>query len=67
MGKKGFLLIDGCKNCVILNPDELKEADLYDIIMKKWNQGKVRQNKDLKELDKSVRKYLKGGWSDECE
>ena len=65
MGKKGFLLIDGCKNCVILSPDEIKGTELHDFLMKNGIMAKVRRNKNMTELNKSVREYLPGGWSDE--
>ena len=64
MSKKGFLLIDGCKNAVILNIPEIKETEIYDFLARHGITEKVRRNKDMKELDKTVREYLKGGWDD---
>ena len=65
--KKGFLLIDGCKNAVILDIPEIKETEIYDFLARHGITEKVRRNKDMKELDRTVREYLKGGWNDEQE
>lgn len=65
MGKKGFLLIDGCKNCVILTPSEISKTELGDILTSNVLRDQVRRNKNMAELDKSVREYLKGGWSED--
>ena len=65
MVKKGFLLIDGCKNCVILTPDEIKGTELHDFLMKNGIMAKVRQNKTRGDLNKCVTEYLNGGWSED--
>lgn len=62
--KKGFLLIDGSKNAVILSMDEFKAAGLDELLGKHGIMAKVRRNANMKELDVCVREYLKGGWED---
>lgn len=62
--KQGFLLIDGCKNAVILSMDEVKAAGLDELLGKHDVMAKVRRNSNMKELDATVRDYLKGGWED---
>ena len=65
MGKKGFLLIDGGKNAVILTPSEFRKCeDLHVLLMKNGIKAKVRQNENMKQLDACVREYLKGGWEE---
>ena len=62
--KQGFLLIDGCKNAVILSIDEVKAADLDELLCKHEIMATVRRNANMKELDACVREYLKGGWDE---
>lgn len=63
MGKKGFLLIDGHKNAVILTPDEFRQCrELRELLMKHDIMATIRQNENMKQLDACVREYLKGGW-----
>ena len=63
--KKGFLLIDGCKNAVILSMDGVKAAGLDELLCKNGIMANVRKNANMKELDATVREYLKGGWEEE--
>lgn len=65
MGKKGFLLVDGMKNCVILSIDEIKGTCIQDFLMKNGIMARVRQNKTRGELNKCISEYLNGGWSDD--
>ena len=65
IGKKGFLLIDGAKNCVILSPDEIKGTVIHDFLMKNGIMAKVKQNKTRSDLNKCITEYLNGGWSDD--
>lgn len=62
--KKGFLLIDGCKNAVILDMEEIKASGLDELLMKNGIMAKVRRNANMKELDVTVREYLKGGFEE---
>ena len=62
--KKGFLLIDGMKNAVILDKDEIKASGLDELLMKSGIMATVRRNANMKELDACVRDYLKGGWDE---
>ena len=62
--KKGFLLIDGHKNAVILSMDEVKAAGLDELLSKHEIIATVRRNASMRELDACVREYLKGGWED---
>ena len=64
MVRKGFLLIDGFKNAVILTPDELKQAGLYDLVAKSGIMAKVRRHKTQAQLNKSVSEYLRDGWAE---
>lgn len=54
--KKGFLIIDGAMNAYVFDNEEFKELTDCKIDM-----SLVKQNKTLKDLDATVRKYLKGG------
>ena len=65
MGKKGFLLVDGSKNCVILSIEEIKGTCIQDFLMKNDIIARVRQNKTRGELNKCVSEYLNGGWEDD--
>ncbi|MBO5956629.1 MAG: hypothetical protein J6Q39_03655 [Bacteroidales bacterium] len=65
MGKKGFLLIDGSKNCVILSIEEIKGTCIQDLLMKNDIMARVKQNKTKGDLNKCISEYLNGGWSDE--
>ena len=69
MAKKGFLLIDGMKNVLLIHTDEyemvkeLLRKDVYasgESVLRR-----VKQHKTLPELDKTVRLYLKGEYDDE--
>lgn len=65
MGKKGFLIIDRCKNAVILTPSEFRKCeDLHVLLMKNDIIAEVRQNENMKQLNACVREYLKGGWEE---
>ena len=63
MKKKGFLLIDGSKNAVILNTNELPE-ELMDLLRKRGIMETVKKHKTNKDLYKTVSDYLKGEWND---
>lgn len=58
---KGFLLLDQCKNTIII---PYNDNDLIDFLRYKIDGqcalAKAREHKTLKELDADVRKYLKG-------
>ena len=65
MGKKGLLLVDGSKNCVILSIDEIKETCIYDFLIKNDIMARVKRNKTRSDLYKCISEYLNGGWADE--
>ena len=64
MGKKGFLLIDGAKNAVVLNMDEMKQLNLGEYLMEHDVIAQVRQHKTRAELNKSIGQYLKNEWEE---
>lgn len=63
-GKKGLLLIDGSKNAVILNYEELERIGLSEQLKRQGIMATARKNKTMKDLDRCVRDYLEGGWPD---
>ena len=53
-------MIDGHKNAVILSMDEVKAAGLDELLSKHEIIATVRRNASMRELDATVRDYLKG-------
>ena len=57
--KKGFLLCDGEKNCILISQEDLYKP--FDrIIEEKVKQEEVKQHKTMAELNKTISEYLKG-------
>ena len=56
MIKMGFLVIDYGMNAYVFNKEEFNE-----LVDCKIDMSQVKQNKTLKDLDATVRRYLKGG------
>ena len=64
MGKKGLLLIDGAKNAVVLNVEELEAADLSKYLRRNGIRAEVRKHKTRAELNKSIGQYLANEWEE---
>lgn len=61
--KKGFLIIDGNKNTLLIESDYFK--DILELItyQKNYlskNMDKITHNETMKALDQDIRNYLKG-------
>lgn len=65
MKKKGFLLIDGAKNAIILSREEFSEIpDMVKQLSNRDVLDQVRNHKTRGELNKSISEYLSGGWEE---
>ena len=65
MKKKGFLLIDGAKNAIILSMEEIKEIpEITKQLSNRDVLDQVRKHKTRGELNKSISEYLSGGWEE---
>ena len=57
--KKGFLLCDGQKNCILISQEDLYKP--FDkILEEKVKSEEVKQHKTRAELNKTISEYLKG-------
>lgn len=57
--KKGFLLCDGQKNCILISQEDLYKT--FDrILEEKVKQEEVKQHKTRAELNKTISEYMKG-------
>ena len=56
--KKGLLLIDGQKNSLFIQDEEIKE--LFEYLNLKKHLDKIKSHKKLAELDMEVRNYING-------
>lgn len=61
---KGFLLIDGAKNTIVIMPKYEEWQDLSDFLRRE-NLSKVKQHATKKELDKDISLYLKAQYEQE--
>jgi hypothetical protein len=57
--KKGFLLCDGEKNCVLISQEDLYKT-LDQIIEQKIKEDEVKTHKTRSDLNKTISDYLKG-------
>lgn len=59
MMKRGFLLCDGQRNCILISQEDLYKP--FDrILEEKVKQEEVKQHKTVAELNKTISEYLKG-------
>lgn len=57
--KKGFLLCDGEKNCILISQEDMYKP--FDRIIEEKIKGEeVKQHKTRAELNKTISEYLKG-------
>ena len=61
---KGFLLIDGAKNTIVILPKYEEWNDLGDFLRRE-HLDKVKQHATRKELDKDISLYLKAQYEQE--
>jgi hypothetical protein len=61
---KGFLLIDGAKNTIVITPKMEEWNDLIDWLRRE-HLDQVKQHATRKELDHDISLYLKGQYEQE--
>lgn len=68
---KGFLLVDGAKNVLLIHQDEMElVGDMLSRISRKRDErigDMVKTHKTNAELDKTIHAYLKCKFNDECQ
>lgn len=57
---KGLLIVDGNKNTLLIPWNDLEFSNII-----QQNIGKTKQHKTFAELDKDIRLYVKGEYTDE--
>ena len=58
---KGLLIVDGAKDTVVIDVDIIRLL----IDMGKLKPGDIRRNMNMKELNESIRNYLKGEYDND--